>query len=254
MQLKGTAMSSSIHESASIGSNTRYGEFCVIGANVRIGSDCAIGNHVVIHADTVVGDNVRIDDHAVLGKTPMRSAAIAIPQGENLSPLILADRVLVGTGATLYRGAQIGTDCLVADYASVREESTVGESTIIGRGTVIENRVTVGSRCKVETGVFISAFSSIGNDCFIAPHVSATNDNYLGRTEERKKHFKGITIENGGRIGANAILLPGLTVETEGVAAAGAVVTRNIPAKKIVAGIPARPLRDVPSDQLLENQ
>jgi acetyltransferase-like isoleucine patch superfamily enzyme len=247
-------MTSTIHESVSLGPESRIGEFCVISANVRIGKNCIIGNHVVIHEDTIIGDHVRVDDHAVLGKTPMRSAAIAIPQGENLYPLKIADRALIGTGATLYRGAEIGSDCLIADYGSVREESSVGERTIIGRGTVIENRVTVGSRCKVETGVFISAYSRIGDDCFIAPHVSATNDNCLGRTEERKKHFKGITIENGGRIGANAILLPGLTVEADGVAAAGAVVTRNIPARKIVAGIPARPLRDVPSEQLLENQ
>lgn len=247
-------MSSSVHESVHIGSGTQHGEFCVFGENVRIGNSCVIGHHVVVHPDTVVGDDVRIDDHAVLGKTPMRSPAIAIPQGENLPALKIASRALVGTGATLYRGSIIGMDCLIADYASVREESTIGEYTIIGRGTVIENRVNVGRRCKVETGVFISAYSTIGDDCFIAPHVSATNDNFLGRTEERKKHFKGITIQNGGRIGANAILLPGLTVETDGVAAAGAVVTRNIPARKIVAGIPAKPLRDVPPEQLLQNQ
>ena len=247
-------MSNTIHESAILGSGVCVGHYTVILQNVRIGVNCQIGHHVVIHPDTVVGDNCRIDDGAVLGKQPIRSSAIAIPQGENLPPLKIGNDTLVGTGATLYRGGRIGAGALIADYASVREESTVGDTTVVGRGTVIENRVRVGNRCKVETGVFIAAFSQIDDDCFIAPEVTATNDNFMGRTEERKKHFKGITIRRGGRVGTNATLLPGLTVESDGVAAAGALVTRDIPARKIVAGVPARPFRDVPEDQLLENQ
>ena len=247
-------MPSSISESATLGPRTEVGHFTVVLENVRIGANCRIGHHVVIHPDTVIGNNVRIDDHAVLGKEPMRSKAIAIPQGHDLPQLEIGDNALIGTGATLYRGARIGNDALIADYASVREESVVGDTTIIGRGTVVENRVVVGRRCKIETGAFIASYSTIGNGCLVAPQVTVTNDRFMGRTEERKKHYKGITIRDGGRVGANATLLPGLTIGPDGVAAAGAVVTRNIPARKIVAGVPARPFRDVPEEQLLENQ
>lgn len=245
-------MSNTIHESAIIGPSTYIGKYSVILQNVQIGSNSQIGHHVVIHPDTVVGDNCRIDDGAILGKQPLRSPTIAIPQGKNLSPLKIDNHTLIGTGVTLYRGSRVGTDSLIADYASVREESIVGNNTIIGRGTVIENRVKIGNRCKVESGVFIAAFSHIDDDCFIAPEVTATNDNFLGRTEERKKYFKGITIHRGGRIGTNATLLPGLTIGIDGVAAAGALVTRDIPPKKIVSGVPAKPFRDVPEDQLLK--
>jgi UDP-2-acetamido-3-amino-2,3-dideoxy-glucuronate N-acetyltransferase len=243
-----------IHESATIGEDTSVGHFSVIHEGVRIGRECTIGSGVVIHADTVVGDCVRVDDHAVLGKEPMRAKAIAIPQSGNLAPLEIGDGALVGTGATLYRGARIGKGCLIADYASVREESTVGEDTIIGRGTVVENKVAIGNRCKVETGVFLAAYSKIGNGCLIAPEVAVTNDNFMGRTEARKQHYKGITIRDGGRVGANATLLPGRIIQPDGVAASGSVVTRDIPARTIVAGVPARHFRDVPEEQLLENQ
>jgi UDP-2-acetamido-3-amino-2,3-dideoxy-glucuronate N-acetyltransferase len=243
-----------IHETAFVGSDSQVGHFCVILENVHIGVNCQIGHHVVIHPDTKIGDNVRIDDHAVLGKWPMRSAAISMPMSDILSPLEIHENTLIGTGAVLYRGAQIGKGCLIADYASVREESRVGDKTIIGRGTVIENRVVVGSRCKIETGTFIAGLSEIGDGCFIAPQVTATNDNFMGRTEERKKYFKGVTIRDGGRVGANSTLLPGITIEADGVAAAGALITRDIPEKRIVAGVPARSFRDVPQDQLLENQ
>jgi UDP-3-O-[3-hydroxymyristoyl] glucosamine N-acyltransferase len=167
--------------------------------NVRIGKDCSVGHGVVIHSDTVIGDNVRIDDHAVLGKQPMRSKAISIPQSTDLPALTVGHNSLVGTGATLYRGARIGAESLIADYASVREESTVGSNTIVGRGAVVENRVRIGNRCKVETGAFLAAYSEICDGCLIGPEVAVTNDNYMGRTEERKQHYKGITIRDGGR-------------------------------------------------------
>ena len=243
-----------VHESVAIGEGTHIGHFSVIHEGTRIGRECIIGSGVVIHADTVVGSHVRVDDHAVLGKEPMRAKAIAIPQSSDLAPLEIGEGTLVGTGATLYRGARIGTGCLIADYASVREESTIGQDTVIGRGTVVENKVKVGERCKVETGVFIAAYSEVGNGCLIAPEVAVTNDNFMGRTEERKKHYRGITIEDGGRVGANATLLPGRTIQRDGVAASGSVVTHDIPARTIVAGVPARHFRDVPREQLLENQ
>lgn len=241
-----------IHASASLGTGTEVGHFSVIGKNVTTGRNCQIGHHVVIHPDTRIGDDVRIDDHSTIGKKPMKAANSALTQIIELDPATIGDGVLIGTSAIIYRGARIGRNVLVADQASVRELSSVGETTIIGRGVTIENKVSVGARTKIEAGAYIATLSTIGDDCFIAPEVTVTNDNFMGRTEERKKHFKGITIENGGRVGANVTLLPGLIVERDGVAAAGAVVTRNIPEAEIVAGVPARPFGPVPTEQLLD--
>lgn len=244
----------SIHETAVLGAGSDVGHFTVIGKNVRIGRDCRIGHHVVIHADTVIGDGVRIDDHATVGKLPMKAANSAMTQDCVLPAATVGDRVLIGTNAILYRGAAIAADVLVADQASVRELSSVGASTIIGRGVAIENKVSVGARTKIEAGAYIATYSTIGDDCFIAPEVTVTNDNFMGRTEERKKHFKGVTIEDGGRVGANVTLLPGRTIEGDGVAAAGSVVTRDIGEGEIVAGVPARHLKFVPEEQLLESR
>ena len=241
-----------IHGTATLGAGTEVGHFSVVGENVTIGENCQIGHHVVIHSDTRIGDNIRIDDHATIGKSPMKAANSALTQIVALDPASIADDVLIGTSAIIYRGAQISSKVLIADQASVRELSSVGETTIIGRGVTIENKVIIGARTKIEAGAYIATLSTIGDDCFVAPEVTVTNDNFMGRTEERKKHFKGITIQNGGRVGANVTLLPGLTIQRDGVAAAGAVVTRDIPEAEIVAGVPAKPFGPVPSEQLLD--
>jgi acetyltransferase-like isoleucine patch superfamily enzyme len=80
-----------------------------------------------------------------------------------------------------------------------------------------------------------------------------TNDNFMGRTEERFKHTKGAHIKRGGRIGANSTILPGLVVGEDGVVAAGSVVTRDVPAYKTVLGAPAKEFRDTPEEQLLKH-
>ena len=247
-------MSSVIHSSAVVGEGTTLGEYCVIGANVRIGKGCRIGHHVVIHDDTVVGDTVRIDDHASLGKKPMKAANSATTKEQELSPLELGELCIVGTGVVLYRGAKIDPKVLMADLCTVRENVTIGRGTIVGRGVTVENFCSVGRYCKLESECYVTAYSTLEDRVFIAPGVVMSNDNFVGRTAERFKHFKGLTVKKGGRIGAGTVTLPGVTVGEDALVAAGSVVTKDVPARKIVMGTPARVLRDVPVEQLLENQ
>ena len=129
---------------------------------------------------------------------------------------------------------------MVADLASIRENVEIGEYTIVGRGVTVENKVKIGKRCKLETESYITALSEIEDGCFIAPEVTFTNDNFLGRTKERFKFHKGVTVKRGGRIGANVTVLPGITIGADALVAAGSVVTRDVPARKLVMGSPAK--------------
>ncbi|MBN1291170.1 MAG: N-acetyltransferase [Candidatus Latescibacteria bacterium] len=245
----------SIHSSAQIGDNVEIGLFTVIEANVIIGVGCNIGHHAVIHAGTMVGNGVRIDDHAVIGKKPVAARRSKTTEaGRELEPLVIGENCIIGTGAIVYAGAILGKGVLVADTASVREDVTIGDYTIIGRNVTIENKVTVGARCKVMTDAYICAFSEIGDDCFIAPCVATSNDNYAGRWKERTKYYKGVTVRNGGRLGVNVTTLPGRVIGQDGMAGAGAVVTRDVPDATIVCGNPGKTHRPVPENQLLKNQ
>lgn len=247
-------MTSSVHPSAKIGEGTTLGEFCVIEANVTIGKGCRLGHHVVVREGTVVGDTVRIDDHASLGKHPMKAANSATTKEQELPPLTVGDLCIVGTGVVLYRGAAIDAKVLMADLATIRENVTIGRGTIVGRGVTVENFCSVGRYCKLESECYVTAYSTLEDRVFIAPGVVTSNDNFVGRTQERFKHFKGVTVKKGGRVGAGTVTLPGVTIGEDALVAAGSTVTRDVEPRTIVMGKPARPLRPVPVEQLLENQ
>lgn len=243
-----------ISERARIGIATTVGRFTVIDDDVSIGDGCVIGNNVVIHAGSRIGSNVRIDDGTVIGKQPMKAANSATTKEQELAPASISDNCIIGTGVVIYAGSQIGNKVLVADLATIRENVTVGDFTIVGRCVAIENFCKIGSYCKLETNVYITAYSELEDRVFVAPCVATSNDNFVGRTKERFKHFKGVTIKKGGRIGVNATILPGKVIGEDTLVAAGALVSKDTPPRKIVAGVPAKPFRDVPPEQLLENQ
>ena len=243
-----------IHDNAKIGKNFVCGCNIIIEDDVTIGDDVYIGHNVIIKKGTIIGNGVKIEDNTVLGRMPIKSKISATTQEKELPPLKIGDEVRIGSLVVIYRGAVIGNNVFVADLASVREDVEIGEYTVVGRGVTVENRVKIGKYCKLETEAYITAISVIEDYCFIAPEVTFTNDNFLGRTEERFKYHKGVHVKKGARIGANSTFLPGIVVGEDALVAAGSVVTRDVPPRTIVMGVPAKPVRKVPEEQLLENQ
>src|SRR5439155_9879551 len=142
------------------------------------------------------------------------------------------------TGVVVYRGAVIEARVLLADLCTVREHVTIGRGTIVGRGVTVENFCTIGRYCKLESECYLTAYSRLEDRVFVAPGVVTSNDNFVGRTAERFKHFKGVTVRRGGRIGAGTVLLPGITIGEDALVAAGSVVTRDVAPRTSVRGQP----------------
>jgi acetyltransferase-like isoleucine patch superfamily enzyme len=206
-----------------------------------------------VYPGTVLGDGVKVLENAVVGKQPSLSPR-STAKREPLPPTELGDGTIVSTGAVVFAGSRIGARVVLGDQSCVRERVQVGDDVVLGRGSLIENDTTVGARTKIQAEAYITAYSLLEDDVFIAPCVVTTNDNFMGRTERRHDQIKGPTIRRGARIGGGAIICPAVEVGEEAFVGAGAVVTKDVPARMLVVGNPARVIRAVNEDELLENQ
>jgi acetyltransferase-like isoleucine patch superfamily enzyme len=189
----------------------------------------------------------------VIGKQP-RLGLRSTGRREHAPPARIGPETAVCAGAVLFAGCEIGPRCVIGDQAAIRERVTLGEGVVVGRGSVVENDTTIGDGTKIQSNCYITAYSLLEDHVFIAPCVVTTNDNFMGRTEARHGAIRGAIIRRGARVGGGAVILPGIEIGEEAFVAAGAVVTKDAPPGKLVAGLPARVWRDVPPEELLEAQ
>ncbi len=207
----------------------------------------------VVHEGTVLGEGVRVLENAVVGKQPTLSPR-STAKREPLGPTTIGDGTIVSTGAIVFAGSTVGARVILGDQSCVRERVEIGDDVVLGRGSYVENDTTIGAMTKIQAEAYITAYSTLEEHVFIAPCVVTTNDNWMGRTEHRFGKVEGPTIRRGARVGGGAILCPGVEIGAEAFVGAGAVVTKDVPPRALVVGNPARILREVPDEELLENQ
>jgi acetyltransferase-like isoleucine patch superfamily enzyme len=206
----------------------------------------------IVYPGTVLGEGVKVLEGAVVGKQPTLSPR-STAKREPLPPSEIGAGTIVSTGAIVFAGSKIGARVILGDQSCVRERVEIGDDVVLGRGSLIENDTVVGALTKIQADAYITAYSTLEDNVFIAPCVVTTNDNFMGRTERRHGLVKGPTIRRGARIGGGAILCPAIEIGEDAFVGAGAVVTKDVPARMVVVGNPARVLRAVNDDELLEN-
>jgi acetyltransferase-like isoleucine patch superfamily enzyme len=231
-------------KSVKLGKNVVMGEHVILHARVVVGDNCRLGSNIVIYEDTIIGNSCTIEDGAILGKQQHKSASMTRPTRIKVPPLTIGNHTIIGTHAVLYRGTRIGNDSVIGDGVNVREECRIGNKTLVGRGVTINYHTRIGNNCKVMDLTHLTGNMVVEDDVFISVHVSSTNDNLMGRGPAI--YYKGPVIKRGALIGGGAILLPGVTVHPYAIVGAGAVVTKDIPARKLALGIPARVVSDIP--------
>lgn len=239
-----------IDPTAQVASTVQLGPHVVIGARAVIGENCVLGAGVVLHDDTVLGHGVSVHAHAVLGRRPQRVGSMTRAPSTDLGPLRLGDGCVVGAGVVLYRGTTVGRDTLFGDLCSVREECAIGDNCIIARGVTVNYATRIGNRVKVQDNTHLTGNMVIEDHVFISVHVATANDNAMDRGAHDPSKFGGPIIRRGASVGAGAVLLPGITVGEYAVVGAGAVVSQDVPPRKVAVGHPARVVKDVPADWL----
>ena len=223
----------------------------LIGAGVELPGDIELGANVVIHDGVQLGRGVRIQDAAIVGKELVLGRhSQADLQGPQAT--LIGDEVTIAAGAVVVAGAAIDAQAFIGDQAHVRERAVVGGGSMVGRGCAIDNDVVLGERVKIQTGCYLTAFSRVEDEVFIGPGVFTFNDNAMGR-HAKGAPLTGPTLRRACRIGGGVLILPGVEVGEEAVVATGSVVTRDVPERTLVMGSPAKPVRQIGDEELIEN-
>lgn len=125
--------------------------------------------------------------------------------------------------AIIESGAQIGETSRVWAFAHILPGAVLGQACNICDGVFVENDVVIGNRVTIKCGVQVWDGVTLEDDVFVGPNVTFTNDPFP-RSKQYPEHFSRTIIRKGASIGANATILPGITVGTNAMVGAGAVV------------------------------
>lgn len=220
-----------------------------VGGGVVLPDDVVIGANVVIHDGVVIGEGCVIQDGAILGKQPLLAPTSSASR-DAPGALVLELGVSVGAGAIVFAGTRIGASAIVGDQAHIRERTVIGPGTVIGRASAIGSDARIGARVRVQTNVWLTSHSLVEDDVFVGPGVVSTNDDAMARGGAGYA-LEGPVLRRACRVGGGVVLAPGVEIGEEAFVAAGAVVTKDVPPRTVVMGVPARVVRDVPEEELL---
>ena len=136
----------------------------------------------------------------------------------------------------------IGPNSKIWQFVVILSGARIGADCNICAHVFIEGEVVVGDRVTVKSGVQLWDGLRIGNDVFIGPNATFTND-VFPRSKVYPERFQETIVEDGASIGAGAVILPGVTIGAKALVGAGAVVTADVAPRSLVVGNPARHVR-----------
>lgn len=163
----------------------------------------------------------------------------------------IGDGVMIGGHAIIHAGVTIGDGARVGDHAQIRDEATIGPGATVGSLSSIDPGVVLGARASVQARCYLSAGTVVEDDVFIGPGVTLANDNTMDR-HPSEMALRGPLLRRASRIGAGVVVCPAIEVGEEAFVAAGAVVAADVAPRSVVMGVPARAVREVPDEDLLE--
>lgn len=157
---------------------------------------------------------------------------------------VIGNNAIIRSHTIIYAGNKIGDNFQTGHGVFLREENEIGNNVSIGTKSVIEHHVTIEDDVRIHCQCFIPEFTVLKKGCWIGPKVVFTNAPYP-KAKRTKDFLKGAVVEEGAKIGANSTILPGVKIGKNALVGAGSVVTKDVPQGKVVAGNPAKIIKDV---------
>jgi len=190
-----------------------------------------------LYDNVLLGPGWTIEDFCIVG-TPPRGAR----DGEVQT--VIGDNAVIRSHTVIYAGNVIGRNFQTGNKVNIRESNRIGDNVSIGTLSVVEHHVEIANGVRIHTQAFIPEFSTLEEGCWIGPNVVLTNAKYP-LSPGVKDQLAGPVIRRGAKIGANVTILPGVTIGENALVGAGAVVAKDVPAGAVVAGNPARVIRQI---------
>ena len=175
------------------------------------------------------------------------NTTLGFPSRDNLKKIEYPGTI-IGKNGVLRSGTIIYSDVIIGDNFSsghnvlVRENTKIGNNVSVGSSSIIEGKCKIGNNVSIQSMVYIPTDVTIEDNVFIGPNSVLTNDKYPPRGG---KNLLGPVIRKGASIGANSTILPGISIGSGSLVAAGAVVTRDVPDYKLAIGNPAK-IKELP--------
>ena len=160
--------------------------------------------------------------------------------------LLRHERAAMYPGVTIHESAYvdspatIGSGTKIWHFSHVLANTVIGQNVVIGQNCVLGPDVTVGNQCKIQNNVSVYKGVVLEDGVFCGPSCVFTNVNNPRAEIERKTEYKTTLVKRGTTIGANATIVCGHTLGEYCFIAAGAVVTGDVPAFALMAGVPAK--------------
>lgn len=210
---------------ALVGSVVLEGQNVILGAS-RLGDGTVLGFNVIVGYPSwpsvqTLGEKTK--GHGLDGYDEVSSGAT------------VGRDCIIRSGTVIYERVSISDNCQTGHNVLLREDTTIGRESRVGSMAILDGKVTLGRRVNIQSNAYLPPATIVEDDVFIAPNVIVTNDLYPPSPK-----LTGVLLRNGCIICANALLVAGVTVGENAVVAAGSVVTRDVPAGKVVLGAPAR--------------
>lgn len=198
----------------------------LIASGAEVAKDAEIGPYTIVHANVRIAEGARIGSHCELG------VPSALAEGR---PLVIGEGALIRSHSVFYEGSRFGPGLVTGHRVTVREKTEAGSAFQIGTLSDIQGHCTIGDHVRTHSNVHIGQHSEVGNFVWIFPYVVLTNDPH-----PPSEVMKGVTVGDFAVIATMVTVLPGIVIGEGAVIGASSLVSKDVAAHRIVAGVPAR--------------
>lgn len=153
------------------------------------------------------------------------------------------NQYFVHRSALIAKSAKVGKDTKIWAYVQIGENAKIGKNCVIGNGVYIDRDVAVGNNVKIHNKALLYRRLIVEDNCFIGPGACFTNDKYPRAGLTRNLKNTSWRMKEGAVVGANATILPDITIGKNAVVGAGSVVVKDVPDNAIVCGNPAKVIK-----------